>query len=92
MLVARIVLGAPYIASTMSSLDWQSLRTPPRADGGQHTPQDAHTWKPSSPQFYDSVLGESTQFGGDYLRYREFIIYHRSQLYPEFVVKYERSL
>lgn len=35
-------------------------------------------------------MGESKENGGDALQYREFIIYDRFQVYPEYIISYNR--
>ena len=45
----------------------------------------------NSAEPHDSVMGESKIHGGDTLRYREFILYDRSQTYPEYVIRFKRS-
>ena len=40
---------------------------------------------------YDSVIGESIKYGGDTLKYREFILYESNQAYPKYVIRFRRS-
>jgi hypothetical protein len=42
-------------------------------------------------QLYDSVMVESTEYSGNELQYREFILYESGQAYPEYVITYKRS-
>jgi len=41
---------------------------------------------------YDSVVGETVANGGTVLKFREYIVYERTQSYPEFVVTYQRKM
>jgi len=45
--------------------------------------------KLNSMDTYDSVLGESKIHGGA-LNYREFVVYDRYQVYPEYVISFDR--
>ncbi|CAF3833579.1 unnamed protein product [Rotaria sp. Silwood1] len=47
--------------------------------------------KPNSDDLYDSIIGECNKYGGNSLRYREFVVYDTAQAYPEYVIKYKRS-
>jgi hypothetical protein len=50
--------------------------------------QSAHRFVQSpSPPNYDSVLGDREAAAGTY---REFIVYEETQIYPEFIILYER--
>ena len=89
MLISRVVLGAPYVFKNYSQKSWYEKRTPPPIK--EDYPIDPDTWRPSDPNYYDSILAESMDKGGDSLKYRETIVYYRTQIYPEFVVKYRRK-
>jgi len=74
--LSRVCLGTPYIAKKSMN----SIRRPPLL--------------PNNQQVADSVLGDCQRTGakGAFLqRYREFIVYDRTQCYPEFLITYTRS-
>eukprot|EP01119_Soliformovum_irregulare_P014845 TRINITY_DN4097_c0_g1_i1.p1 TRINITY_DN4097_c0_g1~~TRINITY_DN4097_c0_g1_i1.p1 ORF type:complete len:497 (-),score=101.57 TRINITY_DN4097_c0_g1_i1:89-1579(-) len=83
MFLCRVLLGDMHIAINYNSkkykgtdLRWPVRRPPPISE--------------DSFELYDSVMGESKENGGDVLQYREFIVYDRYQVYPEYLIYYER--
>jgi len=46
--------------------------------------------KPNSTVLYDSIVAEPEKYGGC-VKWREFIIYDRHQVYPEYLVHYKRK-
>ncbi|CAF0935835.1 unnamed protein product [Adineta ricciae] len=47
--------------------------------------------KTNSLNLYDSVMGESIENGGTYMKHREFVLYDQGQAYPEYVIDFQRS-
>lgn len=74
MLVCRVVLGEFHVALKYDSKRYKGtdprcpVRRPPLKS------QDGF-------ELFDSILGESKQFGGDALNYREFVVYDRWALF-----------
>jgi len=82
MLVYRAALGDCHIALKYDQTKYKGtskshpVRRPPT--------------KPGSFETYDSILGESTENGGDTLKFREIVLYEGSQAYPEYLIKFKR--
>lgn len=64
-----------FLVSRENSENLALLRDPPVEDGVQ----------------YDSLMGESREWGGKQLNNREHVVYDRSQVIPEYVVWYFRK-
>lgn len=78
MFLSRVVLGTPHLTS--STLN--GLRRPPTISGKLDAPG-----RVSHERRCDSVI-----FDGTNKNYKEFIVYHRYQCYPEFLIEYDRVL
>jgi len=82
MLLCRVILGDTHICLKYDENKYKGdprnpVRRPPaKTEGGL--------------DLYDSILGESKKNGADLLKYREFIVYDRRQVYPEYIVYYKR--
>jgi len=99
MFLARVALGVPYL--TNQSLE--QLQRPPCTDGHFDLKLSWNEdvllgtpWKEKGVEFkicdhprFDSVVGDLVIEGKRKL-YREYVVYHRQQCYPEFCVEYER--
>ncbi|CAF3807132.1 unnamed protein product [Rotaria socialis] len=77
----RAVLGDVHIAREYDKKKYRGekgrrVRRPPLKDNGI---------------LHDSVLGESMDYGGNLLKYREVILYECGQAYPEYVIEFRRS-
>jgi len=84
LLLCRVVLGDVHLALKYESSVYKGdsrypVRRPPAKT-------DA-----TLGELYDSILGESKEYGGDSLQYREFIVYDRHQVYPEYVIHFKRK-
>ena len=81
MILYRAVLGDVYVVTEYDPQNFRAekswMRRPP--------------YKENSTDLYDSVMGESMKYGGNKLKYREFILYESGQAYPEYVITYRRS-
>jgi len=60
-----------------------------RYKGPSSSPNRRGPKKPNSTDVFDSVMAEKKEYGG-FLRHREYIVYDRGQVYPEYAVKYTR--
>lgn len=77
MLICRVALGRPYVVAYA----WKFLR-PPKKDESLWI-----FWKEKNN--FHSILGDSKKFKPTSpLNYREFVIYHTDQAYPQYVVEY----
>lgn len=82
MYVCRVLLGSPFICQTPTR-----FRRPPCQKRGCFS--DSCTGHKNVGSF-DSVIG-THKSGNVRLIFREFIIYHPDQSYPDFLVEYERK-
>jgi len=82
MFVVRVILGQVFICQKPTP-----FKKPPCT--GQSCHKDNCTDQSHQP-FFHSVLGTHKD-SNTRLIFREFIIYERSQAYPEFLVEYERQ-
>jgi len=82
MFVARVVLGNVFICRQPTA-----FKKPPCT--GQNCHRDDCTDQSHQP-FFHSVIGTHKS---DKVRliFREFVVFDRSQAYPEFLVEYERQ-
>ena len=80
MYVVRVVLGHPYVARQP-----RKLRRPPCTE-----PTCSSDVCTTHHVIHDSVLGTHRP-DGTRLLFREFIIYHPDQSYPEYLVEYVRQ-
>jgi O-acetyl-ADP-ribose deacetylase (regulator of RNase III) len=80
MFVCRVTLGNPYVARKP-----KAFRRPPCTHVGCNS--DTCT---THHDMYDSVLGTHKRDGTPLL-FREFIVYHPDQSYPEYLVEYVRQ-
>ena len=77
----RAVLGDVHVALKYDKKKYKGegehrVRRPPLKENGK--------------DLYDSVLGESEDYGGDRLKYREVVLYATGQAYPEYVIQFRR--
>jgi hypothetical protein len=79
----RAVLGDVHVAKLYDEKQYRI------GDGKRRVRRPPY--KENSHLLYDSVMGERVTFGGDRLKYREFILYEPGQAYPEYVIKFRRS-
>lgn len=86
MIISRVILGNPYVCK-----NWNNDSSYFTIDITQGTP--LNEIKKQTNQDYDSVLAESKDTGvsESTLKFREYIVYDRSQCYPEFIVYYKRK-
>jgi len=77
MIISRVVIGDAFICKEYKDDLFKSKREAPLKDQKTH---------------YDSVVGETVANGGTVLKFREYIVYERTQSYPEFVVTYQRKM
>lgn len=82
MFLTRVTLGHPHIARTP-----QQFKKPPCRQTGCATPQNCI--EQSHGGDCHSVIGVGRNQGLRLL-FREFIVYHLDQAYPEFLIEYER--
>jgi hypothetical protein len=80
MFVCRVTLGNPYVARQP-----KAFRRPPCTQAGCNS--DTCT---THHEMHDSVLGTHRPDGTPLL-FREFILYHPDQSYPEYLVEYVRQ-
>jgi hypothetical protein len=80
MFVCRVTLGNPYVARKP-----KAFRRPPCTQAGCNS--DTCT---THHEMHDSVLGTHRPDGTPLL-FREFILYHPDQSYPEYLVEYVRQ-
>ena len=85
MLLYRVILGDVHVAEQYDKTKYckqpgktQYVRRPPMKTG--------------CDEIYDSVMGESIAHGGDRLQHREFVLYERGQAYPEYLIRFRRSV
>jgi len=81
MLLCRVILGDVHIAMKYDTKIYK---------GTKEKPVRRPPSKSNNEELYDSVMGESKLHGGDTLNYREFIVYDRLQVYPEYVIYFNR--
>ncbi len=82
--LSRVTLGNPFISTNMH----KDIKRPPcikghfdtEVRGCDHERHDSIVGEVESPQYPNALLK----------RYREFIVYDRSQCYPEFLVSFKR--
>eukprot|EP01080_Neovahlkampfia_damariscottae_P011467 gene11467-4631_t len=99
MLIYRVTLGHPHIALQYSKeiyrgfgdgIDIEGVgKMYSRSEFGRAVRRPPN--KPGSFEAYDSLIGEKMEFGGDTLKYREFVLYEKDQAYPEYIIEYKRS-
>ena len=77
LIVTRVVLGTPHV----TRVPLNGVRRPPTLSGAF----DGGPRPPTAERRCDSIV-----FDGTGKNYREFVVFDRSQCYPEFVVEYER--
>lgn len=85
MIVSRVILGNAYLCENYyNDIACFQLQE------GDLSPVQLLSQRDNT--IYDSILAESKETGYDQsgLRYREVIVYDRSQCYPEFIVYYKR--
>jgi hypothetical protein len=76
MIVARVLMGDSHICIKYDESVYKGKDGPPLKPDG----------KP-----YDSIFAEGQEnFPGHHLKYREFVVYESSQVYPEFLIYYTR--
>jgi len=80
MFLCKVILGHSHIAKAPAN----DLSRPPCLHHGT----GACSCLPS--EFYNSVMGTHRD-GGQRLLFREFIIYEQSQVYPAYLITYERK-
>jgi len=81
MYVVRTLLGHPYVARK----PYNYRRPPCKKDGCPGVDRCVvHT------DIYDSIIGTHRP-DGTRLLFREFIVYHPDQSYPEYLVEYTRK-
>jgi Poly(ADP-ribose) polymerase catalytic domain len=86
MLLCRVLLGDVHIAHEYDPEKYKG----PRENPVRRPPVKSDVAAPDDiPVLHDSVMGEKRELGGP-LFYREFVVYDRYQVYPEYVVEYER--
>eukprot|EP01124_Arcella_intermedia_P002167 TRINITY_DN11193_c0_g1_i2.p1 TRINITY_DN11193_c0_g1~~TRINITY_DN11193_c0_g1_i2.p1 ORF type:complete len:610 (+),score=165.10 TRINITY_DN11193_c0_g1_i2:37-1866(+) len=77
-IIARVILGDAHICT--------------KYDEGKYKHKEAPPKKAYSSQHYDSILAEArTACPETKLKMREVVVYDMSQLYPEYLVYYERE-
>jgi hypothetical protein len=79
MILARVVLGSPALVNDPPAvIDPKTpMRRPPSRTDGRG--------------LYDCVIGESKNWDEKaYLQFREYIVYDRTQCYPEYLIRYKR--
>lgn len=81
MYVCRILLGSSYICSDPSNV--KEFKRPPCMRTGCNKDRCLHLER------YDSVVGTHRDHQRR-LNFREFIVYHPDQSYPDFVIEYQR--
>lgn len=81
MLMCRVILGDIHIALDYNSEQYK---------GTKKHPIRRPPYKLNDMELYDSIMGESINNGGSKLNYREFIIYDRFQVYPEYILYFDR--
>ena len=74
MYIARVTLGNAFVISKATP---KGTRRPPDLNGDFNPV--------SATRLHDSIV-----FDGTRKRYKEFMIYDRTQCYPEFLVEYKR--
>jgi len=82
LMICRVILGDIHICKNYVGKQYrgtakQPIRKPPLKENNQKI-------------YYDSILGESIENGGDTLKLREFVVYDRAQVYPEYFVTFRR--
>eukprot|EP00760_Papus_ankaliazontas_P008348 PhM_4_TR1373/c0_g1_i1/m.103961/K10799/TNKS; tankyrase len=77
MLLCRVTLGDPHVLLAATSSSSEPLRRPPV--------------NPKTSRPFDSILGESKSHNASAsLAFREYIVFDRRQVYPEFIIEYSR--
>jgi len=84
--LCRVCLGTPFVTTQTFRNTTQPIRRPPCVHGHIDSCQHERT---------DSVIAECKRTGPQYgfydlERYREFIVYDRSQCYPELLITFKR--
>jgi len=82
MILCRVILGDIHIAPKYDQEKYKGTKDKPV----RRPPSKSE----NALELYDSVLGESKLHGGDTLNYREFIVYDRFQVYPEYIIYFDR--
>lgn len=75
MILARVLLGDAQLCLEYDGKIYKKKEVAPLKADGTH---------------YDSIFAERKIYGGNTLKYREFVVFDRSQIYPEFLIYYER--
>jgi len=90
LIFSRVCLGNPFICR---EYDEDSFKTPDKnAEVYDPIPKQGCSLN-DHPYKHHSVLAESEKDGASTsLKLREFIVYDRSQTYPEYIVHYKRLL
>eukprot|EP01117_Protostelium_nocturnum_P011939 TRINITY_DN4368_c0_g1_i1.p1 TRINITY_DN4368_c0_g1~~TRINITY_DN4368_c0_g1_i1.p1 ORF type:complete len:634 (+),score=161.77 TRINITY_DN4368_c0_g1_i1:256-2157(+) len=83
LLLCRVILGDVHIAKTYDEAIYKGTTNAP-ARRPPVKRQETH-------ELFDSILGESTMHDKNaHLKFREMVVYNRSQVYPEYIVHYKR--
>jgi len=82
--MCRVLLGDAHIANKYDSKKYREGSDP------AHPVRRPPPIKEGSNILFDSVIGESKVNGGDQLVCREFVVYDRTVIYPEYLITFQR--